>query len=598
VLGARAQVDIEGRVARDNLESLCRLTIQPVMAGMLFSLLVGATLWPDLKGPVFLSWVLVRVAISVARVWDCRNYLASDRSIDLIASRRRRFLTLMCLECASWSAMGLLFTEAVSPYIALVMLTGIVAVACVSLFSLGTDATAGGLFVTVVLLPNAAAQLVKGSNESLTMGGGMLVLLTVLLLEARGLASRLTELMRLRYENALIAEQRQSALRVAEHSSQAKSRFLATVSHEIRTPLNGILGMAQLLQREVDEPQRRARVDIVAQSARHLQKLIGDLLDLSRIDAGRLRLEPRPVNLVDMVHEVTELQAAIAREKGLGFSVHLAAALPAWFVADLPRVKQVLHNLLGNAIKFTEHGEVTLTVALEDRGDGRWLCFVVRDTGGGVPPALAERIFQPFEHIVPVRPSEGPLSVGGLGLGLAISRQLAAAMDGEVDCLAVTGRGACFRFGMPCRVADPPSIDSRPHSEATAPLRGHVLVAEDNPVNAMITQAMLERLGLSTELVSDGQAAVDALEQGRVDAVLMDCQMPGMDGWRATQEWRKRERGSGRQRVPIIALTANAVVGDRERCLQAGMDDYLSKPIELAHLEQAMRRHLLPSSVV
>jgi CheY-like chemotaxis protein/nitrogen-specific signal transduction histidine kinase len=403
--------------------------------------------------------------------------------------------------------------------------------------------------------------------------------------------------MRLRYENALIAEQRQSALQVAEHSSRAKSRFLATVSHEIRTPLNGILGMAQLLQRDVDEPQRRAQVDIVAQSARHLQKLIGDLLDLSRIEAGRLRLDPIPVNLVDMVHEVTELQAAVAREKGLGFAVHLAKALPAWFVADLPRVKQVLHNLLGNAIKFTEHGEVTLTVALEDRGDRRWLCFVVRDTGGGVPPALAERIFQPFEQIAPGRTSEGPLAAaGGLGLGLAISRQLAAAMEGAVDCLAVEGRGACFRFGMPCRVADPPATHSRLPAEAIAPLRGHVLIAEDNPVNAMIAQAMLERLGLSTDLVSDGQAALDALEQARVDVVLMDCQMPGMDGWRATQEWRKRERESGRLRVPIIALTANAVAGDRERCLQAGMDDYLPKPIELAHLEQAMRRHLMACS--
>ena len=332
----------------------------------------------------------------------------------------------------------------------------------------------------------------------------------------------------------------------------------------------------------------------MAQSARHLQPLIGDLIDLSRIEAGRLRLDLLPVNLVDMVNEVTELQAAVARETGLRFELHLAPGLPAWFVADLPRVKQVLHNLLGNAIKFTQRGVVSLNVTIEDRREQRWLCFVVHDTGSGVPPALAQRIFQPFEQFVSGHPNDGAVvAAAGLGLGLTISRQLVGAMGRELVCLTVEGPGACFRFLMPCQVADPPASVTRPPTEPTAPLRGRILVAEDNPVNAIIAKAMLERLGLSVDSVCDGQAALDALERARFDAVLMGCQMPGMDGWRATKEWRKRERDGARPRVPIIALTANAVAGDRERCLEAGMDECVPKPIEMATLEEAIRRHVI-----
>jgi len=272
--------------------------------------------------------------------------------------------------------------------------------------------------------------------------------------------------------------------------------------------------------------------------------------------------------------------------------LHVATELPTWIVADASRVKQVLHNLLGNAIKFTRSGEVSLSIAVDDRSGQRWLSFVVRDTGCGVPPEMAERIFQPFEQFVPRRVTDGPDAATGLGLGLTISRQLAAAMGGEVVCLQVDGPGACFCFSMPCHVAEPPAKEPCERGDAAVDLRGRVLVVEDNPVNAMIVQAMLERLGLRVDVAPNGQAALDALERAGFCAVLMDCRMPGMDGWQATHEWRQRERARGRARVPIIALTANAVVGDRERCLEAGMDDYLAKPVELPALGETMRRHV------
>ena len=593
LLGDDAQHDIAARVARDQMEALSRLTVQPVIAGGFFSIVVGLLLWPTIGGPVFAAWVAARVLISVLRVWDCRDYLAREHAPEDIARRRRRFLLLMACECASWSAMGLLFTGAVEHGVALVMLTALVGVAAVSVFSLGSDFGASGSFVAIVLLPNVAAQFAHGTTEGMVLGTGMLIFLALLLLEARTLAQRMTELLRLRHENAAIAEQRQRALALAEHSSRAKSRFLATVSHEIRTPLNGILGMAQLLQKEVAEPALRSRLDIVAQSARHLQVLIGDLIDLSRVEAGRLRIEPTAVALRDVVREVTGLQAAAAAEKSLRFELRVDPGVPSRVLADAPRVKQVLHNLLGNAIKFTSRGEVEMAVAAA----GGSLHFTVRDSGPGVDPALRERIFRPFEQPAAAGAAAGSAARGGLGLGLTISRQLARAMGGDVQCLPADGGGACFRFSMPCRPAPEAAatpVVLAPAVPSTDPgaLRGRVLVAEDNDVNAIIVQAMLERFDVAVERVTDGEAALAALQAEGYDLVLMDCQMPGLDGLEATREWRRREAALGRVRTPIVALTANAVVGDRDRCLQAGMDDYLVKPIELAALARALRTHL------
>jgi signal transduction histidine kinase/ActR/RegA family two-component response regulator len=486
-------------------------------------------------------------------------------------------------------------------------------------FSLGNDFTASGSFVTIVLLPNVAAQLAHGTAEGWVLGSGMAIFLALLLLEGRTLAQRMTELLRLRHENAAIAEQRHRALLLAEHSSQTKSRFLATVSHEIRTPLNGILGMAQLLQKEVATPELRSRVDVVAKSARHLQVLIGDLIDLSRIEAGRLRLEPVAVVLRDVVREVTELQGAVAAEKGLRFGLRIEPDVPQSVIADAPRVKQVLHNLLGNAIKFTPHGEVALAVTVVSAGS---LHFTVRDSGPGVDPALRERIFRPFEQTAAASRVAGSAGKAGLGLGLTISRQLARAMGGDVLCLPADGSGACFRFAMPCRpvdgeaaapgtagaaaevaaaavaaIATGAAAEPGPASSAVlhaddGALHGRVLVAEDNDVNAIIVQTMLERFGLAVERVADGQEALAALQAAAFDLVLMDCQMPGLDGLETTQEWRRCEKVLGRARTPIVALTANAVVGDRDRCLRAGMDDYLVKPIELTVLLRVLRARL------
>lgn len=573
-------------VERAQTDLLFKLTPQPVIAGALFSLIVGTVLWPTLGGPMLLGWVLVRLVLSAARVWDCRHFVADGLSHAELTRRWRRFMGLMMCESASWSVLGLLFAASAPPHTGLVLLAAQVAVAAVSVFSLGSDFRASGLFVGIILVPNAAQQLLRGTPESLTTGVGMVILLVLLLVESRGLAQRMAELIRLRHENAAIADQRQRALLLAEHSNQAKSRFLATVSHEMRTPLNGILGMTQLLQQTASDPTQRPQLEVIAQSGRHLQAVIGDLLDLSRIESGRLVIERAAVRLPDVIREVVDLLQPVATQKGLRFEVRRGGQLPEWCEADAPRIKQVLHNLLGNAIKFTASGEVSLGV---DRNGDR-LAFSVNDTGIGIPDDQAERIFEAFEQVaLPGSPGYR----AGTGLGLTISRDLARAMGGDVSCQSKPGRGSTFMFTLPCRpCAAPAGAVPAEAAESSIPLLGRVLLAEDNPVNAMIAKAMLERMGLQVDVAEDGCAALERMQRTSYAAVLMDCQMPQVDGWQATRRWRDHERAAGTGHTPIIALTANAVVGDRERCLDAGMDDYLPKPFEMHDLATLMQRYV------
>jgi two-component system, sensor histidine kinase len=279
---------------------------------------------------------------------------------------------------------------------------------------------------------------------------------------------------------------------------------------------------------------------------------------------------------------VSDLLSAVAAEKGLGFRVLLQPPLPARACGDASRIKQVLHNLLGNAIKFTREGGITLEVAATHAG----LQFTVRDTGQGIAAEEAERIFDAFAQA-----GEGPARRAGTGLGLTISRQLARAMGGDVRYVGNPEGGAAFVFSVtaPHLAAlddDPPGA----WSARSFQLEGHVLVVDDSPVNAMVAGGMLERFGLRVDVAEDGEQALQRLANTPYDAVLMDCQMPGLDGFEATRRWRAQE-GPAR-RLPIIAVTANAVPGDRERCLSAGMDDYLAKPFDLNELGVLLQRHL------
>ena len=423
--------------------------------------------------------------------------------------------------------------------------------------------------------------------------------------EARRAAERAERAARVETEvaNANLIAERDRAEHLAERAeaaNQAKSEFLANMSHEIRTPMNGIIGMTDLALGAESEEERLGYLEVVRNSANALLGIINDILDFSKIEAGKLSIETIDFPLRQTIDEALFPLQARARDRGLDFRADIDATLPGQLRGDPTRLRQVLLNLVGNAIKFTERGEVVLTVRLErQQAEALTLSFAVRDTGIGIPADKLAGIFDAFSQA----DTSTTRKYGGTGLGLTITRRLVELMGGELSVVSTPGEGSTFRFTLPLRRAE-----SAPSTEAPSAAPGveaplpplHVLLVEDNPVNQQLAIRLLEKWGHRVTLAVDGQAAVDRVTAGEpCDIVLMDMQMPVMDGLTATRLIRRHEAAHRLPRLPIMAMTANAMQGDREDCLEAGMDDYLSKPISqqelLARLSSLAARGLLVS---
>ncbi|GMV42021.1 MAG: hypothetical protein AMXMBFR64_37370 [Myxococcales bacterium] len=393
-------------------------------------------------------------------------------------------------------------------------------------------------------------------------------------------------------DRATLARAKETAevlAREAQAANDAKSLFLANMSHELRTPMNGVVAMADLLMTTDLSAWQRECVDTMRSGSDALLAVIDDILDFSKIEAGRLEIERVPVDLRAVVDAVSTLIAPQAAAAGLDFEQRVDAAVPRLVVGDPGRLRQVLINLLGNAVKFTPAGRVSLNVSTLDRdGELTRVRVAVSDTGIGISPEDQVRLFAPF--------SQGDASTtrrfGGTGLGLAISAQLVGLMGGELRVTSTLGEGATFWFDLELSMAPTSATPVAPGPEQAPRLRreARLLVAEDNPINRRVVQALLGHLGLSCTMVADGRAAVEAILRERFDLVLMDVQMPELDGFAAIREVRAREC-TGR-RTPIVALTAHAMRGDRERCLAAGADDYLAKPLRLRSLHEVLERTL------
>jgi signal transduction histidine kinase len=372
---------------------------------------------------------------------------------------------------------------------------------------------------------------------------------------------------------------------LAERATQAKSAFLANMSHEIRTPMNGVLGMAELLQRTPLDAEQRRFVSALSRSGRALLALLNDLLDFSKIEADRLVLESRVFDLHAALDDCVQLMAPSASRKGVQLHYQRAPEVPQWVRGDPLRLQQIVNNLLGNAVKFTDSGEVRLAVrAAAALGPGG-VQIEVTDTGCGIGTQALAQLFEPFAQA----DAGTARRHGGTGLGLAIARRLAQAMGGRIEAASQVGQGS--RFVVELRL-EPSAAPERFEASAPGALGGMalaVLLVEDNPVNQLYAQTQIEQLGHQVSLATDGRAALDTLQQQAIDVVLMDCHMPGMDGYEATRRLRELEaRDPARSRVTVIALTASAMAEDRERCAAAGMDGFLCKPFSREQLIEAL----------
>ncbi len=532
------------------------------------ALLISVLLWLQTRGLLAFGWLALVAATSLVDAHLSRRVVAQqdNRRLAAINDLSRTlsaaiFASVCFVMLADHSGFGL-----AAPMLAAcaINLNNAMMTAGVRrfIFSLTTPSS-----IVLVSLPLAA----WATDHPLSLTGA--IVMTV------GAAAYVVFIVRLAGALFSEGEALRAALEAAEAASRAKSTFLAVTSHEIRTPLNGVLGMAQAMENEDLSPVQRDRVGVIRKSGEALLELLNDILDLSKIEAAKLELETAPFDLEAVSHSAVGAFSATARNKGIALELAFAPEARGFFDGDAARIRQVLCNLISNAVKFTEAGGVYVEVVVASSG----IRLCVQDTGPGVPPGFAERMFEKFTQA----DSSMTRRFGGTGLGLAISRELSEAMGGSITVANPPEGGARFVVELPLSrssgtVPQPAPGLSPKAVTASAGLR--ILAAEDNAINQLVLRTLLDQIGVESVIVDGGAEAIEAWESDDFDLVLMDVQMPGMDGPTATRVIRAAEAATGRRRTPIVALTANVMSHQLEDYADAGMDAFVSKPIAVTDL--------------
>lgn len=470
-----------------------------------------------------------------------------------------------------------------------VMLLPLLMISAGSISHFSPDRILFTLFTNVMLWPPILVLLNMSTPDAYLSALGMFIFGGFILSLGSNIHRDYHQLL---FKNDLLEQQAAklaAAKESAEVANKAKSRFLANMSHELRTPMNGILGAGELLAPLLNTQEQQQYLSLINRSAKTLLSLLNDLLDFSKIEAGKMGLEIAPYKIKDMVTHLHHLLTIKAKEKGLICTTSISEDISPWLLGDEIRIQQVLINLLGNAIKFTEKGQVTLDISLSHHT--QHLHFEIRDSGIGIPIEKQPLLFKSFQQME----SSTARKYGGTGLGLAISKQLVELMEGKIGVYSETGKGSCFWFEIPYQIADintaikkASPITASPPPSSKSDYR--ILLAEDNQINQIIAQSMLTSLGIThIDTVENGHLAIQRLIEQDYDLVLMDVQMPECDGLEASRHIRGSKtclslNAVRNPQIPIIALTANTMPSDIEACLQAGMDSHLGKPLEIRTL--------------
>lgn len=615
---------IDDRIRIEQVRLLYSSTPLAITAIFVAIAAISFILHAQIPHGILYGWGFYMFCIAVTRFVIYRRFL-QDSECYHCSMWIRIFVATSFLTGSGWGAAVMLFLPLLDQVYQLLLLLTIVAYLAGAMTTLFPSKVALFMMYITILLPVLYRSFGSGGEINLSLALLLAIFTAFVISGARRLNALLRNSLKLRFENEALAENLQIEMeegeklnrsladeiesrkqteqqlvhaRVdAESASQAKDRFLANMSHEIRTPMNTILGMSRLALQNVVDAKQRNYIEKVNHSAESLLGIINDILDFSKIEADRLELEETEFRLEEVFDNLSSLVGQKAEEKGLALRYDLLPEVPAALIGDPLRLSQVLINLGNNAVKFTDRGEIVISVHLQARDErGVRLQFTVRDTGIGLTPKQQETLFNPFSQA----DASTTRKYGGTGLGLAICRRLVEMMGGEIRVESKPGRGSTFSFTVTLQQAQPasagpvqpPVSQHAAYQRAIRALRGaHLLLVEDNEFNRELTILLLTEQGLSVEVASNGREALDMLAYNQYDGVLMDCQMPVMDGYTATEEIRRQPR---QRDLPIIAMTANAMVGDREEALAAGMNDHIAKPIDVREMFNTLARWIKP----